>query len=105
MIGGLVYNVKEFKTNSGKPYCLYTIATFTPQGEGKDDKAEFHSCVSYSGTAETIIKYCSDPKNPRSIFTEEASLHYYKDPEGVIRSQIKVLKFEFADSNPNKKVG
>jgi single-stranded DNA-binding protein len=94
---GKVYNIKPHTTNSGKPMVFFTIATWSKQGEGKEDKAQFHPCVAYAGLAEVIINHVTEK---RELYIEAEVDYYEKD--GVKHTQHKVQRFEFADGNPNR---
>lgn len=90
---GRVYNLKPGETKGGKPMVFFSLATFKKMGEGKDDKAQFHSCVAYGNLADIIIKHVEEK---RSLFVE-GEVDYYKDKEEVQRTQIILQRFEFID--------
>jgi single-strand DNA-binding protein len=90
---GKVYSIKPAKTKSDKEMVFFTIATWKRQGEGKEDKAQFHNCVAYGKLAEIIINNVEEKRN----LYVEGELDYY-EKEGVKHSQVIISRFEFIDS-------
>ena len=93
MLLGKVYSINKEPTKNGKQMCRFNLLTFSYQGEGKEDKAQFHRIVAYGSKAEVLNKYCDD-KRDLLIFGE---IDYYKDKDGHTNTQIIVDEFEFAD--------
>lgn len=89
---GHVYNVKSMKSKNGKPITFFTLTTYDKQGEGKPDKAQFHSCVSYGKLAEMLSEKLQDKK----IVFLSGTLDYY-EKDNVKHSQIKVNLVNFSE--------
>lgn len=91
---GRAYNVKTMVTKTGKPMTFFTLTTYEKQGEGKQDKALFHNCVSYGKLAEMLAERLSDKK---IVFVDGVIDYYEKD--GVRNTQIRVNSVSFSDEN------
>lgn len=89
---GHTYNIKGMTSKNGKPITFFTLTTYEKQGEGKEDKPLFHSCVAYGKLAEMLAEKLTDKK----VIFLSGSIDYY-EKDGVKNSQIKVASVSFTD--------
>jgi single-stranded DNA-binding protein len=83
-LAGRIYSIKAIETKTGKAMVAYTVTTYTKQGEDKEDKAQFHNCVSYGNTAENILNNIKD----RDSVIVFGYVDHYKDKNEVQRTQM-----------------
>lgn len=90
---GKCYNIKTMMSKNEKPITFFTLMTYKKQGEGKKDKALFHSCVCYGKLAEILGKHLTEGKE---LFVE-GTLDYY-DKDGITKTQIVVVESQFTSA-------
>lgn len=88
----------ETKDSNGKPMTSMSIAT--SKGTGEHKKTEWHNCIAFGKTAETLIKYVK----VGDLLFLEGSLSYRKyTPKGaekeVTTTSILVDRFTFTGGN------
>jgi len=90
MLIGHAYNIKTMESKNGKPMTFFTLTTYKQMGEGKEDKVQFHNCVSYSKLAEFLG---SNLKDKTYVYVSGSVDYYEKD--GVTKTQIIVSETQF----------
>jgi len=93
---GPAYQIKSIPTRSGKAMLSFTIKTWRPAGKNQDgskkeDIKAWHNVVAYGGAAEVLERYLVDGK----VIYVEGTVDYYKDKDGVNRTQIILESFSF----------
>jgi len=90
MLIGHAYNIKTMMSKNDKPITFFTLTTYKQMGEGKDDKAVFHNCVSYGKLAEFLANNLQD----KAYIYVAGSVDYY-EKDGVTKTQIVVSETQF----------
>lgn len=91
---GFVYQIKEIPTKTGKEMLTFTVKTWRSGGKDeagnkKEDKKSWHKVVAYSNNAKVLKQHLTDGK----IIYIDGTLDYYKDSNGVDRTQVIVETF------------
>jgi single-stranded DNA-binding protein len=93
---GPVYQIKEIPTKSGKEMLAFSLKTWRSggkdeEGNKKEDKKSWHKIIAYSDNAKILKQYLVDGK----IVYLEGTLDYYKDKDGLDRTQVILNFFSF----------
>jgi single stranded DNA-binding protein len=100
---GPVYQIKKIETKSGKDMVAFTLKTWRSAGKNEDgtrkeDKKSWHKIVSYGSAATVLEKYLEDGK----VIYLEGLMDYYKDKDGIERSQVILESFSFISGDNNQ---
>jgi YD repeat-containing protein len=88
---GPVYDLQPGKTKSDKAMLTFSVKTWRPQGEGREDKKNWFRVVAYDGAARVLSEHLRDGK----ILYLDGKLDMYRDKEGIERLQIILETFSF----------
>lgn len=90
MIGNMVKDPELRRTNSGKAVCTFTIAV----KRRRQDVTDFHDCVAWEKTAETISQYFYKGKEIL-VEGEMQKRSYEKDGQKRWVAELRVDTFGF----------
>ncbi len=90
----------ELRQNKDKAVCLFKVATDDGKTKAGDKVTNFHDCVAFGNTAETIGKYFA--KGDPIIVSGSLSSRSYtnKDGEKVYTTEVIVDRFTFPLQKP-----
>ena len=96
VIGNICNDLSLEEYASGKKVLKFGIAVRRDYVRGDSDKnADFFSCIAWSGTAETIARYCK--KGDKIYLDGKIETRSYEDNKGIKRNAIDFIidKMEF----------
>lgn len=104
MLLGNIGMMPELKDAGSTKVLNFSLATqrSVKKGDSWEKETDWHNCVVFGKTAESIAKYCT--KGSKLMLEGEMTYPSWTDKEGKkqTRAQVKVHAFEFAGEKTDK---
>ena len=100
-VANLTRDPELSETNSGVPFCRFSIAVNRPYQEDGNRVADYFSCVAWRGLAETCSKYLAKGRKVAIVGTLQNRT--YEDRDGNKRTVTEVVanEVEFLSATNN----
>lgn len=103
--GRLTSDVELKQTQSGVSVCSFAIAVNRKYGKDGEQKADFHDCVAWRGTAEFISKYFRKGSSICIVGALETRIWTDKDGNKRKAVEVNVDEAYFVDSKADEQGG
>lgn len=96
LIGNLTRDPELSETNSGIPYCRFSLAVNRTVGEVRE--ADFYNVTAWRGQAETLARYVR--KGQKLAIIGNIALRNYEGSDGIKRLSVDVTVTDFEFLTP-----